>query len=400
VALAAGFVSAQATQAAQVVDVRIGIHTDHTRVVIELDEPSGHQIDRLADGSEALSVRVEARGEPREVKSRSKLVKAVTLAPGDGGAVARIALREPGLEYSELLLGSPPRIVIDVRRAGVAAASPAPTPQAAAEPGAPLAAEPSPANSGDLPSERAPVPTLPADAASPEPAPTLAAANEAATHVLANPPRTAGVPPEVEALTAALRSGFEAAPAVLALAVLLLAWFAYRRLAIRRTRQRALDTWEEDLLFAGEHPEEPSVEAEVASEPALALEAAKEAEEPSALEATALAEVPRIVVPEPEATSGWQTLSVPPTVPRESVPTVPRESVPALEHRIARLEGRIEELLEARERLERYAAAQNEELRVQRAAIARTQRVLRGIVRTEDQPGELSPRPAPPAAPE
>jgi hypothetical protein len=196
----------------------------------------------------------------------------------------------------------------------------------------------------------------------------------------------------VEALTAALRSGFEAAPAVLALAVLLLAWFAYRRLAIRRTRQRALDTWEEDLLFAGEHPEEPSVEAEVASEPALALEAAKEAEEPSALEATALAEVPRIVVPEPEATSGWQTLSVP--------PTVPRESVPALERRIARLEGRIEELLEARERLERYAAAQNEELRVQRAAIARTQRVLRGIVRTEDQPGELSPRPAPPAAPE
>jgi hypothetical protein len=72
----------------------------------------------------------------------------------------------------------------------------------------------------------------------------------------------------------------------------------------------------------------------------------------------------------------------------------------ALERRIARLVGRIEELLEARERLERYAAAQNEELRVQRAAIARTQRVLRGIVRTEDPPEEPSLRPAPPPAPE
>jgi hypothetical protein len=57
--------------------------------------------------------------------------------------------------------------------------------------------------------------------------------------------------------------------------------------------------------------------------------------------------------------------------------------------RVAHLERRIEELVDARERLERQVAAQTEELRVQRAAIARTQRVLRTVApRTEDESSE------------
>ena len=48
-----------------------------------------------------------------------------------------------------------------------------------------------------------------------------------------------------------------------------------------------------------------------------------------------------------------------------------------LERRLAHLETRLEEVVDAKERLERHVAAQTEELRVQRAAIARTQRVLR-----------------------
>jgi hypothetical protein len=51
-----------------------------------------------------------------------------------------------------------------------------------------------------------------------------------------------------------------------------------------------------------------------------------------------------------------------------------------LERRLAHLETRLEEVVDAKERLERHVAAQTEELRVQRAAIARTQRVLRGVV--------------------
>lgn len=62
------------------------------------------------------------------------------------------------------------------------------------------------------------------------------------------------------------------------------------------------------------------------------------------------------------------------------------------ERRISELERRIEQLVEARERLERQVAAQTEELRVQRAAIARTQRVVRSIAKTEDMATEPVPR--------
>ena len=55
-----------------------------------------------------------------------------------------------------------------------------------------------------------------------------------------------------------------------------------------------------------------------------------------------------------------------------------------LQRRLAHLETRLEEVVDAKERLERHVAAQTEELRVQRAAIARTQRVLRTVVKPED----------------
>ena len=59
--------------------------------------------------------------------------------------------------------------------------------------------------------------------------------------------------------------------------------------------------------------------------------------------------------------------------------------VQELERRVAQMETRLDESIDARERLERQVAAQSEELRVQRAAIARTQRALRTINRSEDE---------------
>jgi hypothetical protein len=56
-----------------------------------------------------------------------------------------------------------------------------------------------------------------------------------------------------------------------------------------------------------------------------------------------------------------------------------------LERRMAQLETRLDESTEARERLERQVAAQAEELRVQRAAIARTQRALRSLNRPAEE---------------
>ena len=58
-----------------------------------------------------------------------------------------------------------------------------------------------------------------------------------------------------------------------------------------------------------------------------------------------------------------------------------------LERRIASMETRIDEVVDSKERLERQVAAQTEELRVQRAAIARTQRAVRNLSRA----GEASP---------
>ena len=58
-----------------------------------------------------------------------------------------------------------------------------------------------------------------------------------------------------------------------------------------------------------------------------------------------------------------------------------------MNRRVESLEGRIDELVDARDRLERQVAAQTEELRVQRAAIARTQRAVRNIGRPEDGEG-------------
>src|SRR5262245_40391585 len=71
---------------------------------------------------------------------------------------------------------------------------------------------------------------------------------------------------------------------------------------------------------------------------------------------------------------------------RMSPPTAGADSdlgplVRELERRLGQLESRLDQVNEARERLERQVTAQSEELRVQRAAIARTQRALRGMSR-------------------
>lgn len=67
-------------------------------------------------------------------------------------------------------------------------------------------------------------------------------------------------------------------------------------------------------------------------------------------------------------------------------------AVEELERRMGQMETRLEEVMDAKERLERQVSAQTEELRVQRAAIARTQRVLRNVSRPEDEATEPAPK--------
>ena len=62
-----------------------------------------------------------------------------------------------------------------------------------------------------------------------------------------------------------------------------------------------------------------------------------------------------------------------------------------LEQRLAQLEERMDEMIDTKDRLGRQIAAQTEELRVQRAAIARTQRMLRDLTRSDDEATEPGP---------
>jgi len=62
-----------------------------------------------------------------------------------------------------------------------------------------------------------------------------------------------------------------------------------------------------------------------------------------------------------------------------------------LERRLSALESRFDEVVDAKERLERQVAAQTEELRVQRAAIARTQRAVRSMGRGGEDDAATEP---------
>lgn len=73
-------------------------------------------------------------------------------------------------------------------------------------------------------------------------------------------------------------------------------------------------------------------------------------------------------------------------------PGDPTQIAAELGGRVQELERRLEQLTEARERLERQVAAQTEELRVQRAAIARTQRVVRSMTKGDEMATEPVPR--------
>jgi hypothetical protein len=74
----------------------------------------------------------------------------------------------------------------------------------------------------------------------------------------------------------------------------------------------------------------------------------------------------------------------PPAAPSMGADSDVLRIVSQLEGRMAQLEAKLSESNEARERLERQVAAQSEELRVQRAAIARTQRALRTMSRGDE----------------
>jgi hypothetical protein len=164
---------------------------------------------------------------------------------------------------------------------------------------------------------------------------------------------------------------------------------------------------DDDEDLRGQH-EEPAVgwtphEAPAADEPEYARPRF-DADEPVSRDGSQQLALGRARAPEdePAPAADPDSLFDGPGVPPLATPPAPTISnayasdashaAGELESRMKDLERRIEQLAEARERLERQVAAQTEELRVQRAAIARTQRVVRSMTKGEELATEPVPR--------
>lgn len=478
--------------AAEVLDLRVGVHPDYTRVVFELDRPAAYKVER-GNGPSELVVTLKAGSIVRYLNPTKSLIDSIKLEPTATGSKARVVLARDGLSLKEMILASPPRIVLDVilpkpvaaraqpvSRSVAAAGKPAiakANPKPAAKPpapkkqaNAPIAKLAKPAKriaAGSKPSK--PVITL---EASPRRAPVSAPlAKNSDTHQprsgqaagakapapapakLSSKPASAwpaSVPEslEVEDSTSMVQQIF----ALVGLAAVLVAWGVVRRRRGRvslpsRSKRETADPQvgsDESNPFAGmESPAEETLALAAASADSASLDSS-----PTFLDS-----------PPPDSPPvDSQTVSPadsPPTLPdgssgpateialaaedddaelalfgemneahKEAAPTEPQESaasqalgvepagvdpyqagreaaeeaialVRGLEERVASLQDRLEEAIDSREGIERQMAAQNEELRVQRAAIARTQRAVRNISRPE---GENRPEPGSPAA--
>ena len=474
-----------AVWAAEVLDLRVGVHPDYTRVVFELDRPAGYKVERGNTPSE-LVVTLEAGSIVRNLNPTKSLIGSIKLEPTATGSKARVVLLRDGLSLKEMILASPPRIVLDVivpkpvaaraqpvSRSVAAAGKPArakANPKPAAKPPAPKKQASAPAAkpakriaAGSKPSK--PVITL---EASPKGAPVSAplaknsdsrqprsgAAAGAAVPVSA-PPKLSSKP--ASAWPASAPESLEADDstskaqqifALVGLAAVLVAWGVVRRRRGRvplpsRSKRETADP------EVGSDESNPFAGMESPTEETLALAAAS-ADSPShdsaSLGSPPLGSPPvdsQTVSPDdssaalPDGSSGLANeialaaedddaelalFGEMNEAHKEAAATEPQESpashasvepagvdpyqagweaaeeaislVRGLEEKVASLEVRLEEAIDSREGIERQMAAQNEELRVQRAAIARTQRAVRNISRPE---GESRSEPGSPA---
>ncbi len=450
---------APAARAAQLVEIRVGVHPGFTRVVFELDSEAGYSVARpTAQGtSDELVVDLAARSLRRVVTSRSDLVETVRIEPGERGSVARIHLRG-AVEVSDTLLLDPPRIVIDLRRPSPALAGSEGAPSASApprarltEPDAEAQAAPAPAAETGVETARAdawteetpaPEPSEVGAAPTPAPAPSEAPVLDERAQELAGgetpvgeatpappstgrqPPKTAraldpaqvpkrpepgrvapGAGPEVASPggpgTGLLQDPRVFVAGAVALVLLVLLVGLRRRRAAARPPLAEFPPYEEEA----EEPEEPVVVARSEEDlGGLAMPRAEEfaaAGQPGAGSGRSSIFQPGFDVEPPDdevgSRRGFEPDAEPGFGPESQLagaaPSLragagSERRVDELERRVAHLEKRLEEMAEVKDRLDRQLATQNEELRVQRAAIARTQRVLRNLTQNPDSATE------------
>jgi hypothetical protein len=367
--------------AANLTDVRVGVHRDHTRIVLETDAKAPYVV---KSGEREVVVHLDAAASAEAVTALSPHLIWAKVEPTEIGADVRLLLKQPA-DVRTMVLTGPHRIVLDLYPQKVAL-EPLPAPELlTAEAPAPTDVVPGPTPEelelADVESivEPIEVPDVAPEELDEEVALDVEAdvepdieselAEAAEDEMLAS----AEPSPEADATEArpapqrAERPAPEPSPGTpfgspLLLAAVAVAFFAV--LLFLRRRLRSADK----VTFPERFDEVPA--------PAEAPQRAVPVDAPSGageslfdVEADALRPLPKDEELLPR--------------PRLAGPVTADET----ERRLAHLERRIEELVDARERLERQVAAQTEELRVQRAALARTPRVLRTVApRTDEEP--------------
>ncbi len=487
-----------AAMAAEVVDMRLGRHPAYTRVVFELDAPAGYSLEQSigATGETELVVTLDARGQDQSKTLPQSLVSGVTLESAGSRSVARIRIPKSGLRVKEMILGGPPRIVLDVlapiapktktaaapapkapaatskpvAKAAPAARTPAPTPPASiadAAPPAPTRVATRPKATPGPAAKRPTQPKAPAKAATPvakpaaKPAPVPAAkvakapAAKQAPAAKSTPAKTP--PPPARKKPASIPAAPAAAPAPSndglftptnlggGLALLALVgggtWFMLKRRggteliteedlqddpmsadnpfatlgddfsvpagaetdAAEATAEVSFGESEDELPEANVVDEFASDDGDAGDEGEAVMASTAVASEPQAdLFDTAVTEaIPAADDTDKPGDEGVGAMgddmeaygdtvdagmeSMPPMGASAGASDDVMRMLREFEQRVASLEGRLDEVSEAKERLERQVAAQTEELRVQRAAIARTQRALRNLSRPDDE---------------
>jgi len=446
-------------KAANLVDVRVGLHPEYTRVVLETDARAPCWIE--SSGDQELVLRLNASSGSRVIASKySAQLVSIAVTPAESGvSEIRIALRGP-VETEKLILSTPHRIVLDLRNAGEAGAAPL-----AAEPPAPTAGQPTPTDEPPAltaeqrtpmdeppapwdghPALPTPPPELEAEAspeladaapaskpeslteaplqpvsaelldpvheeveesetavaapALPEPDPSAVLAAEEVEEPVPVAPESSTLSPgaAVPAPTAAESGFLDGLPAPLdqplLLAGLALALILAIALAVLRRRGAAED--EEPITpFAAGEPfsvdEQPGVaEPQEDSEADLPVAADEASQESSLFDQPVVPVEPPGEPQEPTPATDRGEIAEALAADESAAQADPSQE---LERRLTQLEERLEEMVDDKDRLGRQIAAQTEELRVQRAAIARTQRVLRDLTRPGDEATEPVPKP-------
>ena len=401
--------------AVEVVDVRIGEHAKFTRLVFELDAPAAYRITRTqAAGGKELRIAFQAQAQPSKFSFKAGRVESLDVRAKADTALVIVGLRDEQARFSEMTLTKPYRVVIDVLApAGIASA-------AAARP-----------QKGEQKSKAAKTtaavrPTAVARTLVPALKPTKLAK---AVETVAKTPPIAEARVPAEPVSAALPRDAKSAETTSSAALPAQriedgdrplappwAWAALGGLVllvaglmVARRRRRAFDRDAGVLVpvdagaspFEGLVPEvrakvEPGVEArpDAAAEPDAAAKHDAKAKHEAQTETREVASRRHGVEAEVAGNDGGE-----PVVEGEDFALVEAGATEAstalateglhpilerIEARLLSMEARLEDFEAGTSGFEKQVDTHTEELRVQRAAIARTQRALRQISRPRD----------------